>query len=160
MRVVYVSSKYNIKNIALSNAHPDDIVLLLDMDRCIGCGACRMACQIEHNEPFSGQCRRIQLEKRSPSGGKLLALPTSCSTCADKCDYFGNTYWTVCPAKQTDTYKGPVCDICVNRLNMGYTPACATRCSQKCLHIGRSADIRFALEEKRMRDMGEAEFLP
>jgi Fe-S-cluster-containing dehydrogenase component len=160
MRVVYVSSQYNEQGVALRDAHSDDLVLLLDMDRCIGCGACRMACQAESGEAFDSQARRIAVERRQGKPGKLVTLPTTCRGCADPCDYIGNEYWTVCPADKTGTYTGPLCDGCAARVSKGLTPACATRCAMKCLHIGRAADIRFALEEKRLRSMGEAEFRP
>ena len=160
MRVVYVSSKYNNRRIALADAHPDDLVLLLDMDRCIGCGACRMACQIEHGESLDAQARRIALEKSSDGPGKLLSLPTGCWNCANACTYAGSDYWTICPQEKTGGFNGALCDCCADRVALGLTPACATRCAMKCLHIGRVADIRFALEEKRLRNMGEAEFLP
>ncbi len=160
MRVIYVSTKYNNRGIALADAHPDDLVLLLDMDRCIGCGACRMACQAEHAEAFDGQARRIGLESKGNKPGKLLALPTACWNCADPCAYAGNDYWTLCPGEKTGAFAGSLCDKCRDRTAKGLTPACATRCAMKCLHIGRAADIRFALEEKRLRNMGEAEFLP
>lgn len=160
MRVVYVSAKCNNRGIALAGAHPDELVLLLDMDRCIGCGACRMACQAEHGDNFDVPARRIGLERKGGVPQKLIAPPTACRSCADPCGYAGNDYWTVCPAEKTAPYAGPFCDECVDRVAQGLTPVCATRCAMKCLHIGRAADIRFALEEKRLRNMGEAEFMP
>ena len=51
MRIVYVGTHYNERDIALRDVHPDEIVLLVDMDRCIACGACRLACQAEHGDP-------------------------------------------------------------------------------------------------------------
>ena len=160
MRVIYVSSQYNQRSVALHNAHRDEIVLLLDMDRCIGCGSCCLACQMEHAESAQGPARRIGVESTGGKPTKLIALPTSCRTCDTPCAYAGNEYWTVCPAANTHSYTGALCDICADRVAKGLMPACATRCAMKCLHIGRAEDIDFALAEKRLRNMGEVEFLP
>jgi len=160
MRVIYVSTQYNQRGVALRDVHPDEIVLLLDMDRCIACGSCRLACQAEHAESAQGSPRRIGVESSGGKPAKLVALPTSCRTCAVPCSYAENEYWTVCPAANTHSYAGALCDACADRVAKSFTPACATRCAMKCLHIGRAADIGFALAEKRLRNMGEAEFLP
>lgn len=158
MRVIYVATKYNERGIALRDAHSDEIVMLVDMDRCIGCGACRLACQAEHGDAAAAPVRRISMCHVNGKPTKLLALPTSCEVCGTPCDYRTISYWSVCPSDKTTSYKGELCDYCASRVNKGMAPACATRCAMKCLHIGRAADISFALEEKRLRDMGEVEF--
>lgn len=158
MRVVYVGTRYNERGIALRDVHPDEIVMLVDMDRCIGCGSCRLACQAEHGEMPDAPARRIGLGHQGGRPTLLLALPTACETCASPCGYRDTSYWTFCPASKTAGYGGPLCDHCADRAAGGLAPACATRCTMKCLHAGRAADILFALEEKRLRDMGEAEF--
>lgn len=158
MRIVYVGTHYNERDIALRDVHPDEIVLLVDMDRCIACGACRLACQAEHGDAPEAPARRIGLKARNGRPSMLLALPTSCETCAAPCGYQDVRFWMFCPAPQAREYAGPFCDHCASRVSRGFVPVCATRCSMKCLHVGRAADIRFALEEKRLRGMGEAEF--
>ena len=158
MRVIYVGSQYNEKGVALQDVHPDEIVMLVDMDRCVGCGACRLACQAEHGDDAETPVRRIGLAHVGCRPTRLLALPTSCETCAEQCEYRDVSYWTFCPSDRVAVYRGPLCDHCAERVGRGLVPACATRCVMKCLHVGRAADIRFALEEKRLRDMGEAEF--
>ena len=158
MRVIYVGTQYNEKGIALRDVHPDEIVMLVDMDRCVGCGACRLACQAEHGDDVGTPVRRIGLEHAGGRPTRLLALPTSCETCADPCEYRDVSYWSFCPSGKAAVYRGPLCDLCAERVGRGFAPACATRCAMKCLHVGRAADIRFVLEEKRLRDMGEAEF--
>ena len=50
MRVIYIGTKYNERGTALRDVHPDEIVMIVDMDRCIGCGACRLGCQAEHGD--------------------------------------------------------------------------------------------------------------
>ena len=158
MRVIYVGTKYNERGTALRDVHADEIVMLVDMDRCIGCGACRLGCQAEHGDAATAPMRRIGMCHVDGKPTKLLALPTSCETCGTPCDYRNVSYWSVCPSDKTASYKGELCDYCASRVGKGMAPACATRCAMKCLHVGRAADIRFALEEKRLRDMGEAEF--
>lgn len=132
--------------------------MIVDMDRCIGCGACRLGCQAEHGDAFTAPVRRIGMCHVNNKPTKLLALPTSCESCEYPCDYKRVSYWSVCPAEKTVSYQGALCDYCVDRVVKGLTAACATRCAMKCLHVGRAADIMFTLEEKRLRDMGEAEF--
>ena len=130
MRVIYIGTKYNERGTALRDVHPDEIVMIVDMDRCIGCGACRLGCQAEHGDAFTAPVRRIGMCHVNNKPTKLLALPTSCESCEYPCDYKRVSYWSVCPAEKTVSY----------------------------LHVGRAADIMFTLEEKRLRDMGEAEF--
>ncbi len=113
MRVIYVGAQYNQRGVALREVHPDEIVLLVDMDRCIGCGSCRLACQAEHGDPAAA--RRVGLAARGGRPGKLLCLPTGCETCASPCDYADNSYWTFCPAEQAAAYAGPLCDHCAVR---------------------------------------------
>ena len=158
MRVIYIGTKYNERGTALRDVHPDEIVMIVDMDRCIGCGACRLGCQAEHGDAFTAPVRRIGMCHINNTPTKLRALPTSCESCEYPCDYKSVSYWSVCPAEKTVSYQGALCDYCVDRVVKGLTAACATRCAMKCLHVGRAADIMFTLEEKRLRDMGEAEF--
>ena len=158
MRVIYVGTKYNERGTALRDIHPDEVVMLVDMDRCIGCGACRLGCQAEHGDAPTAPVRRIGMCHVNNKPTKLLALPTSCESCASPCDYKDVSYWSVCPSDKVAAYQGALCDYCANRVAKGFAAACATRCAMKCLHVGRAADIMFVLEEKRLRDMGEAEF--
>lgn len=72
--------------------------------------------------------------------------------------YAGNGFWTFCPAEHVHAHTTTLCDGCAARVSKGLMPACAIRCSMKCLLVGRAADMRFALEEKRLRAMGEMEF--
>lgn len=160
MRVIYVSTHYNERGLALRDAHPDDLVMLLDIDRCIGCGTCFQGCLAEHG-PEPALARPIALGVGATGrASQLLNLPGACPACSSPCPYAAGSFWTFCPADRVNVYSGEVCDKCVDRLAQGLMPACATRCAMKCLYVGRAADIHFALAEKRLRNMGEAEFLP
>ena len=35
MRVIYIGTKYNERGTALRDVHPDEIVMIVDMDRCM-----------------------------------------------------------------------------------------------------------------------------
>ena len=74
MRVIYIGTKYNERGTALRDVHPDEIVMIVDMDRCIGCGACRLGCQAEHGDAFTAPVRRIGMCHINNKPTKLLAL--------------------------------------------------------------------------------------
>ncbi len=61
--------------------------LLLDMSRCVGCGACVVACQ-DQNDLFPEQGmpafrRMYQIEDGGPSGSVIHYLTVSCRHCED-----------------------------------------------------------------------------
>ena len=45
MRLVFVSKHFNQKQQSLQGCSKDELVLVVDVDRCISCGACAKACQ-------------------------------------------------------------------------------------------------------------------
>ncbi len=155
MRVIYVGAQYNQRGVALREVHPDEIVLLVDMDRCIGCGSCRLACQRSMGPP-----RPRAASGRGPgrpAGEICSACPRACETCASPCDYADNSYWTFCPPSR----RRPMPARSATTAPSGGEGLGSRLCHplhHEVLHVGRAADIRFALEEKRLRDMGEAEF--
>lgn len=156
MHVVFVSQQFGLQQDALLGLDPAELVLVVDVDRCIACGACAVACRGEH-APFGelAPVRRILGGGNTPN---VLNLPTSCRFCSTPCAAdTGNNFWTVCPADKAEGVASSAvpCDACAERLSAGLAPACVTRCCMKCLYAGRAEDVRFALEERRLRGMGE-----
>ncbi len=163
MRLVFVSKNFNQKQEVLQECPPDEPVLVVDVDRCISCGSCALACQAEHSE-FFGQTapmrRLIASDLSDQKVPRVVNLPTSCRQCSEKCsNNTGYSFWSICPGNKAKDASARflACDECEERLKAGIAPACATRCCMKCIYAGRAEDVRFALEEKRLRSMGETE---
>ena len=162
MRLVFVSKNFNQKQASLQGCAPDELVLVVDVDRCISCGACALACQAEHSGKVGAEpSRRIMSEQAADQQARrVVSLPTSCRQCSEPCPAnSGYSFWSVCPAEKTQVAASAfaACDGCEERLKEGLAPACATRCCMKCIYAGRAEDVFFALEEKRLRGMGETE---
>ena len=133
---------------------------MVDVDRCIACGSCVLACQQEHGGTVKAEI--MGAITVPASGGSLVwqvNLPSACRACGSPCAYFSEyNFWATCPASKTPAADNLVCDRCQDRLAQGFMPACATRCSMKCIYFGRAADVAFTLGEKRLREMGDIEF--
>jgi Fe-S-cluster-containing dehydrogenase component len=160
MRILIVSENFERKKVDLRECPPDELVMMIDMDRCISCGACELACQIEHGEEIGapGPFRPITISSEDEQGlRRTLYLPLACRHCEEPCDYYSlYNFWTTCPkAKEGD--KIIPCDCCRDRTEKGLWPACATRCSMKTIYFGYAKDIAFTLGEKRLREMGDVE---
>lgn len=137
--------------------------LFVDLDRCIGCYACEVACKQEHNLPIGPRWVRVVQDgpREIPGGLHLDFYPRMCKHCEDpKCA-------EVCPekaiSKRTD---GPVlidldlctgckacvegcsfglmdfdqeagkaskCDLCTERLMNNLQPSCVAFCPGKAL---------------------------
>lgn len=165
MRIIYVSQKFNEVGAALKGCPDDEFVIIVDVDRCIACGSCSLACQAEHASfgksiPTRHIVPRSHANRTGPPE-RILNLPGSCRQCTSPCQYNnGYNFWTFCPGEKSATrdQENIRCDACAERREAGLAPACVTRCSMKCLYAGCAKDMRFALEEKRLRGMGEKEF--
>jgi Fe-S-cluster-containing dehydrogenase component len=160
MRVIFVSQRFGAQQADLAAGNPDAPVLMVDLDRCIACGACSLACRLE--APLGdGQLAppRSILFHPAEGGGRLsLRLPLSCRFCPDPCAYHSPyNFWTTCPQDERRTALFQACDACAARLAQGWMPACATRCPMKCIYFGRAADVAFVLREKRLRSFGDLE---
>ncbi len=59
--------------------------LIVDLDRCIGCHSCTVACQVAHGTP--AETRRMAVRKVGPSGIfptlSMYFLPVMCQHCQD-----------------------------------------------------------------------------
>lgn len=159
MKILSVSNNYKRQGPDLRKNDPDEMVMMVDVDRCISCGACQLACQIENGDSKAGPGHfrpiRIQLGNK---GTRTLNLPLSCRHCDLPCEYYNEyNFWTTCPSTKVFNTKIVSCDFCAERLKKGFMPACATRCTMKCIYFGRAEDVGFAFGEKKLREMGDVE---
>lgn len=159
MKVLYVSKNFRALGADLDKENQAELVLMVDLDRCISCGACQLACQIEHAAAVSAPapCRAIGVQAgKQRSVRPLLRMPLSCRHCERPCEYYGQyNFWTTCPFGKEPDPPTLSCDACVDRLEQGLMPACATRCTMKCIYFGHAKDVAFVLNEKRLREMGD-----
>ena len=49
MKLIYTGSQIP-KNAEISNIGDEEVVMLVDVDRCIRCGTCQLACAMEYGE--------------------------------------------------------------------------------------------------------------
>jgi DMSO reductase iron-sulfur subunit len=135
-------------------------------DNCIACHACEAACSEKNNNPPHHAFRSVGfVEGGSWPNAARINISLACNHCDDPAclkgcptraytkfaEYgavlqdpdicFGCGYCTwVCPynAPQLDPVKGVVskCNMCVDRLEVGLKPACASACVGKALDFG------------------------
>ena len=155
MRILFVGAELGRETADLGKSDPRELVMMVDVDRCISCGACELACRLEHAEE-SGQpavFRPVTL-----GGERTLWLPLACRHCDDPCEYFNEyNFWITCPSTKVHGDAQVYCDGCAARIDEGLWPACASRCTMKTIYFGHAPDVAFALTEKRLREMGDVE---
>lgn len=159
MKVLFASTKIEkSKTVDLEKYDPDEFIMLVDLDRCISCGACELACQIEHGDlqENADLIRPITLKLDGGGGDiRILNLPLSCRHCDSICEYYDPyNFWITCPKGKEKEKKFISCDVCLERTKAGFWPACATRCSMKTIFFGFPKDIAFTLVERGLREMG------
>lgn len=137
--------------------------LFVDLDRCIGCYACEVACKQEHDLPVGPRWIRVIQDgpKETPQGLQLDFYPKMCRHCEDP------PCAEVCPEKaisrgahglvtidpglctgcavcvegcpfnlmafNQETGKASKCDLCAERIGQGLEPSCVTFCPGKAL---------------------------
>jgi len=158
MKIVWVSTRFSRLEAELDKLPEDENVLVVDMDRCISCGACELACQAEHRAgdmpPQGGPRIFMTRMKDGAQDPSTVRLPLSCRHCGSPCEFQDpQNFWVTCPSGREG--RAQTCDGCPDRLAAGLMPACATRCSMKCIYFGTARDMWFVLSEKRLRKMGE-----
>jgi DMSO reductase iron-sulfur subunit len=140
----------------------------LDLNRCVGCGACVLGCRIENELPLDVSWRRIlQVNRPRLSGGPTYHLSLACHHCenppcanacpsgalwkrpdgvvllnADRC--IGCRYCEMaCPfgAPSFDERAKVMtkCHLCHHRLDEGLAPACVTACPTEALKCASQA---------------------
>jgi len=142
---------------------------LLDLHRCVGCGACVLACRIENGRVDTAAWRRVlPLNLRRRAAGPTYFLSVACHHCEDPaclkgcpsrayekrpdgivvhhedlclgCRYCEMT----CPfgAPQYDEAKGVMskCHLCAPRVDAGRLPACVAACPTHALQYVAAAE--------------------
>jgi Fe-S-cluster-containing dehydrogenase component len=76
------------------------------------------------------------MQKRSKDGIVFVdhSLCVGCKTCMSACPW-GAPQWN------PELGKVVKCDLCVDRLDQGLKPACATVCTTHCIHFGTPDEI-------------------
>ena len=161
MRLLFTGRQMGSETFDASRCDPDESVMLVDVDRCIACGACELACQLEHGETAGAPGAFRPIMVGTADDGPTVLLPLACRHCETPCEYYDDyNFWITCPSTR-DRWTGKAyCDTCAGRLEKGLWPACATRCTMKTIFFGYPADIAFVLNEKRLREMGDVEIRP
>lgn len=137
---------------------------LLDLNRCVGCGACVLACRIENDLPDTVSWRRIlPLNLRRKGRGPTYFFSLACHHCeappcargcpsgaleqrsdgvvylhTDRC--LGCRYCEMaCPfgAPAFDEARAVMtkCHLCLHRQEQGQLPACVEACPTRALHF-------------------------
>ena len=135
-----------------------------DMNLCIGCHSCEVACGEQNGLPTSTAWRRVgEIEGGVYPAAKRFHLSMSCNHCieplclegcptgayeklangvvahhADDCIGCQYCTWTCpysVPAFQPDRRIVTKCDMCLPRLDAGMAPACVSACPTKALTV-------------------------
>jgi len=159
MKLHFTSRRFKGESFDPRQCQPEELVMLVDLDRCIGCGACALACEIEHKGALgAGEPMRPILAAASPET-RMVCLPLTCRHCKTPCEYHSDyNFWVMCPSQQTRIATNTFCDSCVQRVGEDLYPACAMRCTMKTIYFGRPAEMALVLADKRLREKGDMEF--
>ncbi|MEM7350337.1 MAG: 4Fe-4S dicluster domain-containing protein [Acidobacteriota bacterium] len=136
--------------------------MVVDLERCIGCHACSVACKTEHSVPLGGFRTRVRYLER-PDQPTLAFLPLLCMQCQDapcldacptealsrgadgrveidqdRC--CGNKACIAACPYQAIYINGDgladKCDFCTHRTDVGLDPACVAACPCDALRFG------------------------
>jgi Fe-S-cluster-containing dehydrogenase component len=137
---------------------------ILDVNRCLGCGACVKACQINHHLPPPLAWRAIRMvEDRDQQGMRKFYLSVACNHCANPeclrvcpCGAYAKrrdgivvhfpTKCTGCkscvascpfgvPKIHPITGKASKCQLCYERIDQGNSPYCVNACPAGALQL-------------------------
>ena len=144
-----------------------------NMDTCVSCGACQMACKSENGliqeenyrrvaalvyGPFSGSCNHCQeaaCVKACPTGAMYKAADGTTQHDDGKCIGCGACMWN-CPYGAITFSKSrgvtQKCTSCASRRARGEEPACVKACPTKSIRFGvleeTRADFPFLPDEE------------
>lgn len=149
------------------SAHPR-WKMAVDVERCIGCHACSVACKVENNVPLGRFRTKVYYldQGKFPKVTRAF-LPTLCMQCEDapclkacphsaidrkadgivrvdpdKCEHDGACE-AACPYAAIgcdDNDVADKCDFCSHRLAVGMEPACVETCPAEVFHFGDAND--------------------
>lgn len=139
-------------------------VMVIDLDKCIGCYACQVSCQMEHKLPEDHARIKLTIEDSGPyPENKRLFLPLLCNHCtrplclpACKQNVYANKAGII--IHNTDaclgcgqcisackhqaiflnpkTKKIDKCDFCYSRINHNLMPVCVLSCMARAMEFG------------------------
>jgi anaerobic selenocysteine-containing dehydrogenase/Fe-S-cluster-containing dehydrogenase component len=147
-----------------TGAAPTRRAFVLDLGRCVGCGACVLACRLENDWPSAAPWRRVlALNLRRRPGGPTYFLSVACHHCDrpacviacpsnayeqrtdgvvvhHEARCLGCRYCEMaCPFGAPAYLEGPrvmaKCHLCHHRLDKGNLPACVVACPTQALQI-------------------------
>ena len=154
------------------------VKLLADIDLCIGCFACEVACKQEHNLPRGPRLMKVVQAGPKEIGGKLVMdfIPMHCRHCekppciescpvdaiskrSDGVVLFNEEICIgcqecveACPfgAPQYNPEKDAVkaCDLCHHRIDKGLLPACVQNCPTDALVFGDPNVLSYRIRQK------------
>ena len=156
MELIFTGSQFG-KSADL-NIPSDQVVMLVDLDRCIRCGTCQLACSLEFGENGRlAKVRNLHPGEKTQGSRQVFTLPGACRQCPTPCMYYDiHNFWIRCPEEKfAAKVQEPACDLCLSRREAGYWPACATRCPMKTIYVGTMEDINITLRDKRFRSFGD-----
>ncbi len=143
--------------------------MLIDLDKCVGCYACQVACKSEHRVSFGAfRCRVETYRSGSFPDIQKVFIPRLCNHCDDPpciktCDEKAlkknadgvvefyrelcincHKCYDACPYNAIDTNSGEPqkCDFCYERLSAGELPVCVKSCMGKAIKFGDLKDGR------------------
>lgn len=157
--------------------------LAVDVERCIGCHSCEVACKQEFNLPVGPQWIRVIKVGPRKIGKKLKMdfVPIFCKHCekppcikvcpenalrkrpdgivlVDKEKCTGcQLCIDACPinAPQLNPDEGVVgfCNFCAHRIDDGLEPICKIVCPARCIYFGDVNEINKMMQEKKVKDI-------
>ncbi len=161
----------------LNELHPDSMVMAIDIDRCIDCHGCEVACLlVEGHAELPRLTPVVQITPESDEKSILYNFPVRCAHCEDP------ACMNVCPLnayhKDEDgfvvhdrdkcigcelcrlvcPYGGPKyhadkrqvvkCDFCIDRVKNGEQPECSRNCVPRAITFGRAHDVMESVKGK------------
>lgn len=153
--------------------------LLVDIELCVGCQACEIACKQENNLPVGPRWMRvIQVGPKEVNGKLVMSFhPTRCMNCGkppcvDVCpekaitkridgDVLINqalcTGCMICieacpfgaPQFNPEANTVSMCTLCVHRIDKGLKPACVLACPTGAIQFGEINEVIEHIREER-----------